>query len=179
MEAVIRGWIGEVQVEDQQRIEELTAQVQRLQQERGPPAGAAGPQTKMGEAPAFRGKEARWQEWYFKFRAYIMCIGDRYPDLVTAEDVAQRAMDTALWDPEQIQVSRHLHLILMMLTEDASLRIVQAAHDSNEAEARRLKYQRCNPQTQEGMLREVYRQHLTRPTFATVNGQNSRWIRPF
>ena len=30
-ETVIRGWIGEARVEDQRRIGELTAQVQRLQ----------------------------------------------------------------------------------------------------------------------------------------------------
>ena len=39
MEAVIRGWIGEARVEDQRRIGELTAQVQRLQQARGAQQG--------------------------------------------------------------------------------------------------------------------------------------------
>ena len=56
-----------------------------------------------------------------------MCSGDRYPDLVTAvEDPAQGTMDTTLWDAEQIQVSRHRYLIVVMLTEDAALRIVQS-----------------------------------------------------
>ena len=137
MEAVIRGWIGEARVEDQRRIGELTAQVQRLQQTRAAAVGAAGRQpttngldTRLGKPPVFRGEEARWQEWYFRFRAYVMCSGDRYPDLVTAiEDPAQGTLDTTLWDAEQIQVSRHLYLILLVLTEDAALRIVQAVHD--------------------------------------------------
>ena len=147
-------------IEDQRRIGELTAQAQRLRQARAAAAGAAVPQrttnvldTMLGKPPVFRGEEARWQEWYFKFRAYIMCIGDRYPDFVTAVgDPARGTMDTTLWDPEQIQVSRHLYLILVMLTEDAALRIVQAVHDSNGVEALRLMYRRYNPLTQGRML---------------------------
>ena len=47
-----------------------------------------------------------------------MCSGDRYPDLVTAvEDPAQEMMDTTRWEAEQMQVSRHLYLILVMLTD--------------------------------------------------------------
>ena len=68
-----------------------------------------------------------------------MCSGDRYPELVTAiEDPAQGPVDTTRWDAELMQVSRHLYLILVMLTEEAALRIVQAVHDSNGAEALRL-----------------------------------------
>ena len=49
-----------------------------------------------------------------------MCSGDRYLDLVTAvEDPAQGTLDTTAQDAEQIQVSRHLYLVLVMLTEDA------------------------------------------------------------
>ena len=52
--------------------------------------------TKLGKPPAFRGEEARWQELYFKFRAYILCMEGRYPDLVTAvEDPAQGPMTMA------------------------------------------------------------------------------------
>ena len=47
METVIRGWITEARVEDQRRIGELTAQVQRLQQMRGAAAGATVPQPAM------------------------------------------------------------------------------------------------------------------------------------
>ena len=62
------------------------------------------------------------KEWYFKFRACIMCKGDRYLDLVAAvEDPAQGTMDTMLWDLEQVQILRHLYLVLVMLTEDAAL----------------------------------------------------------
>ena len=61
-------------------------------------------------------------------------------------------MDTAIWDPEQIQDTRHLYLILVMLTEDAAPRIVQTVHDSNRAEALRLMYRRYNPLTQGRML---------------------------
>ena len=68
-----------------------------------------------------------------------MCIGDRHADLVTAvEDPTQRTMDIAVWDPEQVQASRHLYLTLVMLTEGAALRSVQAVHDSNGVEALRL-----------------------------------------
>ena len=78
-----------------------------------------------------------------------MCSGDRYPELVTAiEDPPQGPMDTTRWDVEQIQVSQHLYLILVMLTEGAALRIVHAVHDSNGAEALRLMYRRYNPLTQ-------------------------------
>ena len=139
METVMRGWIGEARVEDQ-------PQVERLQQMRGAEAGAAVRQpasnlldARQGKPPVFRGEETKWQEWYFKFRAYIVCSGDRHPDLVTAiEDPTQRPMDTTRWDAEQIQVSRHLYLILVMLTEEPALRIVQAVQDSNGAEALRL-----------------------------------------
>ena len=128
-EAVIRGWIGEAGVADQRRIGEPPAQVQRLQQARGAAAGAAAPlpttnvlYTRLGKPPVFRGEETKWQEWYFKFGAYIMCSGDRYPELVTA---------VTRWDAEPG---------LVMLTEDAPLRIVQAVHDSNVAETLRLMY---------------------------------------
>ena len=51
--------------------------------------------TRVGKPKVFRGEETKWQEWYFKFRAYIMCSGDRYLQLVTAiEDPAQGPMDT-------------------------------------------------------------------------------------
>ena len=59
---------------------------------------------------------------------------------------------TANWAPDQSQVSRHLYLILVMLTEEAALRIVQAVHDSNGAEALRLMYRRYNPLTRGRML---------------------------
>ena len=76
----------------------------------------------LGKPPVFRGEETKWQEWYFKFRACIMCKGDRYLDLVAAvEDPAQGTMDTMLWDLEQVQVLRHLYLALVMLTENAVL----------------------------------------------------------
>ena len=75
--------------------------------------------------------------------------------MAAGEDPAQGTMDTTLWDPEQIQVSRHLYLILAMLTEDAALRIVQAVLDSNGAEALRLMYLRYNPLTQERMLAKL------------------------
>ena len=64
-------------------------------------------------------------------------------------------MDTTRWDAEQIQVSRHLFLILVMLTEKAALRIVQAVHDTNGADALRLMYRRYNPLTQERMLAKL------------------------
>ena len=132
-------WMDRVRCEYQRRIGELTASVQRLQQSRARAAGAV-PQpktnildTKLGKPPILRGDETNWQEWYFKFREYTMCTGDKYPELVTAiEDPAQRPMDTTRWDAEQIQVSQHLHLILVMLTEESPLRIVQAVRDSEQ-----------------------------------------------
>ena len=45
MGTVIRGWIGEARVEDQRRIGELAAQVQRLQQMRGAASGPAATRT--------------------------------------------------------------------------------------------------------------------------------------
>ena len=85
-----------------------------------------------------------------------MCSGDRYPALLTAvEDPAQGMVDTTNWDPEQIQVSRQLYLILVMVTKEAALRIVQAVHDSNGAEALRLWYRRYNPLTQGRMLAKL------------------------
>ena len=41
-----------------------------MQQARGAPAVATAQNildTKLGKSPGFRGQEARWQEWYFKF----------------------------------------------------------------------------------------------------------------
>ena len=85
-----------------------------------------------------------------------MCTGDKYPELVTAiEDPAQRRMDTTRWDAEQIQVSQHLHLILVMLTEESQLRIAEAVDDSNGAEALRLLQRRYNPVTQGRMLAKL------------------------
>ena len=180
MEAVIRGWIGEARVGDQGRIGELTAQVQRVQQTQAAAAGA-GPQPTtnvldmvLGKPPVFRGEEEIWQEWHFKFRTYIMCSGDRYPYLVRAvEDPAQGTMDTTLWGEEQIQVSRHLYLILVMLTEDAALRIVQAVHDSNGAEALRLMYRRYNPLTQGIMLAARHCQKSHHQGKITASNQNT------
>ena len=162
MESVIRGWIGEAKLKDQRRVGELTAEVQRLQQVRGAAARTAMTQpatnlldTRLGKPPVFRGEETKWQEWYFKFRAYIMCSGDRYPELVTAmEDPTQGPMDTTRWEAEQIEVSRHLYLILVMLTEESAVRIVQA-HDSSGAQALRLMYRRYNPLMQERMLAKL------------------------
>ena len=85
MESVIRGWIGEAALGDQRRIGELTAQVQRLQQVSGAAAGATVaqpatnlPDTRLGKPPVFPGEETKWREFYFKFRAYIMCIKRDY-----------------------------------------------------------------------------------------------------
>ena len=51
--------------------------------------------TRLGKPPVFRGEETKWQQWYFKFGAYIMCSGDRCPELVTdIEDPAQGPMGT-------------------------------------------------------------------------------------
>ena len=105
MEDVICGWISEARVEDQRRIRELTAQVQRLQQGRGAAAGTVVLQptthfldTRLGRPPVFRGDDSKWQEEYFMFRAYIMSSGDRFPNLVTSvEDPAQGTMDTTRW----------------------------------------------------------------------------------
>ena len=75
MEALIRGWIGEARGEDQRRIGEPTAQVQRLLQSRAAAAGACAQtptnflDARLGKPPVFRGEETKWQEWYFKFRA--------------------------------------------------------------------------------------------------------------
>ena len=125
---------------------------------RGAAAGAAATQqaTNLGKPPVFHGEETKWQEWYFKFGTYIMCSGDMYPELVTAtKDSAQGPMDTSRWDAEQSQVSQHLYLILVMLTEEAALRIVQAVHDSNGAEALRLLHRRSYPLTQGRMLAKL------------------------
>ena len=74
---MIRGLIGEA------RAEELRS--------RGAVATAQNIlDTKLGKQPAFRGEEARWQEWYFKFRAYILFMGGHYPDLVAAVEVGER-----------------------------------------------------------------------------------------
>ena len=131
MESVIRGWIGEPRLGDQRGIGELTAQVQRLQQVRGTAAETAVTQpatNRLGKPPVFRGEETKWQEWYFKFREYIMCSGDKYPELVTAiEDPAQGPMDTTRWDAEQIQVSRHL--ILVVLMEESALRLLHRRYN--------------------------------------------------
>ena len=139
---------SEKRVEDQRRIGEQTAQVQRLQQMRGAAARAAATQpatnlldARLGKPPVIRGEETKWQEWYFKFRTRIMCSGDRYPELVTAiEDQAQGPIDTTRWDEEQMQFSRHLYLILVILTEEAALRIV---------------HRRYNPLTQGRMLAKL------------------------
>ena len=152
MEAMIRGLIGEARAEDQQRIGELTAEVQRMQQARDAPAVAAARNIhdpNLGKPPVFRGEE----EWYLKYRAYILCMGEREPSMVAAvKDPAQGPMTMANWAPDQSQVSRQLYLILVMLTEEAALRIVQAVHDSNWAEALRLLYRRYNPLTQGRVL---------------------------
>ena len=77
---------------------------------------------------------------------YLMCLGDRCLNRLTVvEDPASGTIDMTLWDQEQVQVSRNLNLILVMLTEDATLRIVQAVHDANGAKALRLMYRRYNP----------------------------------
>ena len=152
MEMVIRGWIGEARVEDQRRIGELTAQVQRTnararqqeqlcrsQQRTSWTHGWASHQSSVERRR--NGKSGTSSSEHTSYAAE-----DRYPELVTAiEDPAQGPMDTTRWDAEQIQVSRYLFLILVMLTEEAALRIVQAVHDSNGAEALRLLHRWCNP----------------------------------
>ena len=82
-----------------------------------------------------------------------MCSGHRYPELVAAiQGSSKGPMDTTRRDAEQTQVSRNLYLILVIVTEKAALRIVQAVHDSNGAEALRLLHRRYNPLTQGRML---------------------------
>ena len=147
MEAMIRGLIGEARAKDQQRIGELTAKVQRMQQARDAPAVATAQNIletgKAASLPRRRGSVARLQF------SCVHPVHGRYPELVAAvEDPAQGSMTMANWAPEQSQVSRQLYLILVLLTEEAALRIVQALHDSNGAEALRLLYRRCNPLTQ-------------------------------
>ena len=80
-------------------------------------------------------------------------MGGRYPDLVPAvEDPAQGPMTMANCARIRARYQGNCFLILVMLTEEAALRNVQAVHDSNEAGALRLLYRRYNPLTQGRML---------------------------
>ena len=150
-------------LEDQCRSRELTAQVQRHQQVRGAAAGKAVTQpatnfldTELGKPPVFRGEETKWQEWYFQVqsvhhvqRRQVSRTGDSHRGSSTrtdGHDALGRRTDPGLPTPVSDRV----------LTEDAALRIVQAVHDSNGAEALRLMCRRYNPLHKERMLAKLH-----------------------
>ena len=149
MESVIPAWIGEARHEDQRKIGELTAQVERETPTSARRGSRSSCDAARNEPPGHKAEKATSLPWrgdemarvVLQVQSIHLCSGDRYPELVTAiEDPAQGPMETTRWNAQQIQVSRHLYLSLVMLTEDAALRIVQAVHDSNGAEALRLMY---------------------------------------
>ena len=87
METAMKGMVYEAQQLDRGEIEGLTRELANL---RGGGRGAAGGfdllDKGLGKPLPFNGHESKWEQWYFKFRAYALCMGGNYIELIAAAE---------------------------------------------------------------------------------------------
>ena len=158
LEGAVRGLADQARNANAQRLRDLEQEVQTLRTQAGapaPPHPSRGdpPDARLGKPTVFTGHEGKWDQWYFKARAYLMCMGGAYPAMIAA---AEAPLDTdvsfSAMTPEEGSTARKLFLALVMLTEESALRLVQTVQDSNGVEALRRLLQRFNPITQGRVL---------------------------
>ena len=158
LEGAVRGLADQARHANAQRLRDLEQEVQMLRTQAGapaPPHPSRGdpPDARLGKPTVFTGHEGKWDQWYFKARAYLMCMGGAYPAMIAA---AEAPLDTdvsfSAMTPEEGSTARKLFLALVMLTEESALRLVQTVQDSNGVEALRRLLQRFNPITQGRVL---------------------------
>ena len=156
METHTRAMIEEARRSDQDTITRLVQQL--AVPSTGPPSRPSASwnsnflDMRLGKPEVFAGKEAKWEEWYFKFKAYMTSVGGNYASLLAACETTNREIKITDLDEDDAAQSRKLYLALVMLTSDAALRIVQSVTDNNGLEALRRLTRRFNPVTQGRVL---------------------------
>ena len=155
MEGAVRRLVEEARQTDTAMIAGLQQQLQQvsLQASRrdGGSAVVSLLDTRLGKPEVFTGKEAKWEAWYFKFRAYMSSMGGTMASLLGVAE-ADKEVQLATLGSEDTAAARRLFLALVMLTDDAALRIVQSVTDENGIEALRRLLKRFNPVTQGRVL---------------------------
>jgi hypothetical protein len=109
--------------------------------------------------PVFSGETDKFQDFHFKFRAYVALTEDRAEQLLDQAEYSQQEIDDEHLDFGQhgvtderlrarIAFSRKLFYVLVTITEKAALLIVQSVTTGNGFEAWRKLCQRYKPQAQ-------------------------------
>ena len=144
----------------QDQINTLRNEVQRLRTTGGaahdghgqppPPPGLSGPRlvdTRLGRPATFRGEEAAWADWAFKFKAYVGACSAHTAQLLEEAELAAHAVEWTPLDPPTAQEDQLLRYLLVMLTESAALQLVRQ-HPGSGVEAFRALSRRYNPRSQ-------------------------------
>ena len=144
METAMKSMVVDAQQLDRGLIEGLPRELANL---RGGGRAAGGfdlLDNGLGKPLPFNGHESKWEQWYFKFRAYALCMGGNYIELIAvAEGTGEVSLEQM--NEQQQVAARRLYLALVMLTEDSAMRLVQSVRDSNGTEALRHLLKRYNP----------------------------------
>ena len=135
MEAHTRAMIEEARRSDQETITRLAQQLTTMStsSRSGQPPQWQGNflDMRLGKPEVFAGKESRWEEWYFKFRAYMTSVGGNFTVLLTAAETSHVEIKMADLNEDDSHQSRKLYLALVMLTSESALRIVQSVTDND------------------------------------------------
>ncbi len=104
--------------------------------------------SKFGRPATFDGNESKWNDFSFKFKAFIASASERMCSMLEQADENNLTPITMgnLSHDEQ-EESRQVYYTLTMLTSEGALTIVRQAKHSNGYEAFRLLSKRFNPNT--------------------------------
>jgi hypothetical protein len=112
MEAAVRGLVDDARRNDQQVIAGLTTQMQLLSTASQQQRGAAAPRTpdfldtRLGKPHTFAGTEAKWEAWWFKFKAYMTSLGGPYPAMLAACENTHTEIHLASLDEDDAEAAR-------------------------------------------------------------------------
>ena len=144
----LRALATEATADSQAKVDRLEEDLRNLRgNERGGRRDRGDFDSRLGKPPSFDGNESKWEEWYFKFRAYLLCNGGVWPQLVTAAEGASADIALDLMDEDHAHGARQLYMSLVFTTEDSALRLVQSVEDSNGCMALRKIINRFAPVT--------------------------------
>lgn len=155
----MRAMVEEARLANTQRIAELHGQLQAVlagvQGQGGQAAGssvgkggkgvgfrgALPPQmtlmdTRLGKPAVFNCQEEKWEQGYFKLKAYVVCMGEGSSDIVgRVEDDPNTDLRQDRLAGSESEASLQLCLALVMHTGDTALRLVESVGDRCGAKA--------------------------------------------
>ena len=141
----------------QQRIEELTAQLLQAQAAQAattplPGTAADRPQrslvdSRVGRPPTYKGDEAGWTEWSYKFKAYVSLVSPLLALAMDDAEVHAHAPQWAYMGEVAPDDRAQLQFLLISCCEGPALQVIRAAGGRDGVEAYRLLCRRYNPRT--------------------------------